>query len=153
VWRFGRRFLRHLTQCRTRSGVQAIVRVQAKDKGGFWIKSHIQSEFGARIRGKGSCFYVYNSYIMYCNTINRIVWLFSAESWYFCEILGICPETAWWACRCRQAAHQYWPSSGHFWLSCLAVGGIPPGGSYGCYCFTCFSWISSCVGGSIRENY
>ena len=30
--------------------------VQAKDKGGFELKSCIQSEFGARIRGKGSCF-------------------------------------------------------------------------------------------------
>jgi len=32
---------------------------------------------------------------------------FPVELWCYREILGICPKIAWWACMCRQAAHQY----------------------------------------------
>jgi len=56
----------------------------------------------------------------------------------FLRNFGFCPEIAWWACMCRQAAHHCWLSFGCFCLSCLAVGGIAPGGSYVYCCFTCF---------------
>jgi len=58
--------------------VQAIVRVQVKDKGGGGIKSHIQSVFRARIRGKGSCFRVslfHDRHVMPCMIIS--VWNFA----------------------------------------------------------------------------
>ena len=64
----------------------------------------------------------------------------------FCEILDSAQKLpGGHACAARRHI-SVGPVLGVFCLSCFAVGGIPPGGSYDCCCFTCFLEFSRVLG-------
>jgi len=70
-----------------------------------------------------------------------IIWLSLIESWCFCEISGNLPRNRLAGMHVPPGNTSVLASSGRSCLSCLAVGGIPPGGSWCLWLLVLFSWI------------